>query len=99
MSVQTRIHYRPALSAYPVRAGDCPHPPSAAMSVNERIAGRRIVVDGSLCLDCGAELTGQMTPAEACCQLWSRFGWNYVIGRRLCELAKRINRQLWRAGA
>ena len=97
--VSVTAHYRPAFSEHPVRARDCEHPAHVTMFVGQQLVRPKrrkpyVAAQAVVCMDCGTKLHGQMPIEVALRALWDRYGWNYVIGKRLCQLSTRVSRQL-----
>lgn len=73
-------------------AADCRHPGEHALSIKQRLepakgGGHRIAMDGSVCMACGTDSTGNFTVAEALRLCMDQHGWNREVGERLHDLA------------
>lgn len=93
-----RIHMRPEFAPYPVRADDCEHPAHVTMFVGQKhVKPKRgkpyVAMQAVVCMDCGCH-KGPMPIEVALRTLWDQYGWNRVIGKRLCQLSVRVARQL-----
>jgi hypothetical protein len=78
----------------PIRQpAECRHGGEDALTINQRLEprsrgrGSQIAVDGSVCMACGADSTGNFTLAEGLRLCMDQHGWNREAGLRLHDLA------------
>ncbi len=84
-----------------VRPCDCRHPGTAALSINQRLepngrAGRKIVLDADICMNCGVDKTGTRGLRDGLELAHAEHGWDVRTGMRLRDLCHFHRSELWR---
>lgn len=75
-------------------AAQCRHEGMDALTINQRLEpnargkGYHIELDGSLCMRCGTDSTGQLSLVEGLSRCMDQHGWNRETGLRLYGLVE-----------
>lgn len=72
--------------------GECRHAGSAALSINQRLVPkgrsgqRQIAMDGSICMNCGADVTGNLSMRDGLALCMKEHGWHRSTALRLYDI-------------
>ena len=83
-----------------VPVADCRHPGSEALSINQRLeptkrGQHRIVMDASICMNCGADATRQVSLRDGLILCEQEHGWHLETRERLYDLVASHEKELW----
>jgi len=79
--------------------GECDHPTTEVLTINQRLEpkgrGRHVIaLDGSICMNCGADRGGHLSLAEGLTRCMDEHGWHRATALRLYDLTESLHDQL-----
>lgn len=82
------------------RPEECTHPTTEVLTINQRLVPTKrgqhaIAFDGSICMVCGIDVTGNLTLRDGLALCWEEHHWHAGTGARLYELAALHERELF----